>query len=633
MSDEAMARAPAVSRKLQDRRSHPPRRAERRPWRIALRGDAAAGRLGWFPLLATTSAIGLVVIATADALSRSTTSSLQAFFWLGLIVIYAPIAYRLSTPGATRTERLSLVVLLGLSLYLVKVLLDPFGYTFADELAHAPNANAILRTHHLFQANSILPVTAYYPGLEGVTAGLAAMSGLSAFGAGLIVVGVARAIVMIALFLLFERVSGSFRVGGLAAAIYAANANFVFFSAEFSYESLALPLVVFVLLAVAEWSRAKDIMGWSVTILVTSAAVVATHHLSSYALLAALFAISVASRLIRPTRPSRPPWALFAVVAILATAWLTLVASLTVGYLTPVLDRAFLSTIHVIGGEATTRKLFSPSDTGYHAPILERAVAIGSVLLIALAFPFGLWEVWRRYRHDALAVVLTLGGAGFFGIVSLRLIPDAWETANRASEFLFVGLALPLALAGFDRWAPARARWLGPAAFTAALVVVFAGGVIAGWKPTLRLSQPYRIEAGGRTIDSEPRQMARWVAVRLGQGQRFAASDSDARLLATYANAYALTGRSGQADITDILQTPTLELWQLETLVRNNLRYVVVDRRPQAFDNSAGYYFDLRSDQSAPSAPLAAVNKFEALPSDRIYDSGRIVIFDLGEGT
>ena len=57
-------------------------------------------------------------------------------------------------------------MLLGLSLYAVKVFRDPFGFTFADELAHAPNAKAILRTHHLFEANTILSATPFYPGLS-----------------------------------------------------------------------------------------------------------------------------------------------------------------------------------------------------------------------------------------------------------------------------------------------------------------------------------------------------------------------------------------------------------------------------------------------------------------------------------
>src|SRR5205823_2783210 len=132
------------------------------------------------------------------------------------------------------SERIVLVQLLGLSLYLVKVLRDPFGFTFADELAHLPNANAILHTHELFHSTSILPATGYYPGLESLAAALSSMSGLTPFGTGLIVIAAARVLMMLALFLLFERLSGSARVAALGAGVYAANANFLFFSAQFS---------------------------------------------------------------------------------------------------------------------------------------------------------------------------------------------------------------------------------------------------------------------------------------------------------------------------------------------------------------------------------------------------------------
>ena len=60
----------------------------------------------------------------------------------------------------------------------------------------------------------------------------------------LIVIGVARLIMMLALFLLFERLSGSSRVAGLAALVYCASPNFLFWSSQYSYQSLALPLAV-----------------------------------------------------------------------------------------------------------------------------------------------------------------------------------------------------------------------------------------------------------------------------------------------------------------------------------------------------------------------------------------------------
>jgi hypothetical protein len=584
--------------------------------------------LGGLPLLAATAALGLLLVVVAYARSRSLTSSSQALFWIGLLVIYVPIVLRLALPAARRGERIGLVALLGLTLYLVKVLRDPFGFTFADELVHAPNADAILRTHHLFHANAILDATPYYPGLESVTAALSSLTGLGVFGSGLVVVGAARILIVLALFLLVERLASSARVAGIAVCVYAANSNFVFFSAQFSYESLALPLFVTVLFAYAEWRRAPSRDVWTGSIVVLTVAVVATHHITSYALVALLAIVSLGYLAWGRRDDSPRRFALFALVA--ATAWLVLVGSATIGYLSPVVTRAFRSIADTVSGESAPRQLFkSSSETTSGPPLIERVAAISSVLLLIAAYPFGLRRVWRTCRHDPLAIVLALAGGGVFATYALRFAPDAWETANRSSEFLFLGLALVVPLVRLDRWTPKSLSWLGPLLLTAGLAVVFAGGVIAGWPPALRLSQPYRIEAGGRTIDAEGRSMAGWADRVLGPGRRYAASDADARLLNTYAAGFAMAGQS--PDVEDILRTPRLDRWQLPLLRENGLRFVVVDRRHRSFDNTGGYFFGFRAGSERADAlydPKVA-RKFDHR-FDRVFDSGDIVIFDVG---
>ena len=284
---EATAKAPeGVARRLL------PPTAGAEPF--LLEGRREAPNVRWFALLTLSSAIGLAVCATGDALSRSTRSASQLPFWVGLLVILIPIVARLLSQTATRGERVSLVTLLGLALYLVKVVRSPFGLDLIDELAHAPNTEAILRTHKLFSPNSILPVTPHYPGLESLEAAFASMTGLSSYGAGLVVVGVARVVIMLALYLLFERLSGSARIAGLATAIYTANSSFLLFDAQVSYESLALPMLVLILFAVAEWRRGPDRWSWSIAVVLVMLALVPTHHLTAYTLLILLLAISAA---------------------------------------------------------------------------------------------------------------------------------------------------------------------------------------------------------------------------------------------------------------------------------------------------------------------------------------------------
>jgi hypothetical protein len=583
--------------------------------------------LGWVPLLVAIASIGLLLISVANAGARSMSNGSQTLFWLGLILVYAPIAARLAHEAPRRLERLSLVALLGLALYLVKVFRDPFGFTFADELVHAPNADAIIRTHHLFHANPILASTPYYPGLESVTAALSSLSGLTVYGAGLIVIGVARLMIVIALFLLVERLLGSARAGGLAVAVYAANSNFVFFTAEFSYESLALPLLVVAFFAYAEWregSRNKPLYAASVVLL--TFAIVTTHHLTSYALAVTFVAISIAS--LRSRGRHRPPLAFAAFSVGAALAWLFVVASATVGYLSPVISNAVHSILQTISGERAPRQLFggkSDSSSG-GAGLFGRAAALGGVALLLIHYPVGAREIWRRYRRDPFVIVIAIGGGLVFATYALRFAPDAWETANRSTEFLFLGLALVVPLAILHLGARLSATRLALAA-AIVLTIMFAGGVVSGWTPSLRLSQPYEIEADGHAIPAEGRAMAAWAAQRLGPGRRYAASEADARLLDTYADGFALSGR--HPDVNDLLQSEGLDAWQVPLLRSNHVRYVVTDRRTRSFDNSAGYFFGFRSGPHRDEQlPRSAIAKFERF--NRIFDSGDIVIYDLG---
>ena len=272
---------------------------------------------GWgaLPALLLFAACGLALVTVADAMSRSGRANGQPLFWIGIAVIVAPIAWRVTSSSATRGERIALVVIVGLALYGVKVVHDPFGFTFADELVHQHNANEIVRTGTLFGNNSILPVTPSYPGLEALTAALAAMTGMTTFSAGLIVVGAARTLVMMAIYLVVESLSSSTRAGAVGALFFAAGPNFLFFSGQFSYESLALPMcaaVLFTLIAMRSTEDARTSLGWGALGLISVPAISVTHHVSSYVLICGLSALSVISLLLarywrRHPRPTAPP--------------------------------------------------------------------------------------------------------------------------------------------------------------------------------------------------------------------------------------------------------------------------------------------------------------------------------------
>src|SRR6187455_2985670 len=93
----------------------------------------------------------------------------------------------------------------------------------------------------------------------------------------------ARLIFVLALFLFFERASGSARIAGVASLIYMTNPHFLYFDAQFGYETMALPLAAVVLFVIARRAQTPRAVwsGLTVIALVTIGSVVVTHHVTS----------------------------------------------------------------------------------------------------------------------------------------------------------------------------------------------------------------------------------------------------------------------------------------------------------------------------------------------------------------
>jgi hypothetical protein len=587
---------------------------------------------GYLAPIALAAGIGLLVCSLANTLSREGMDP-SLFYWAGILVIALPIFWRLTSREASPGERLALVCLLGISLYLVKVVRDAPLFSFSDELVHAFNADQIANHHHLFRYNPILPVTPNYPGLEGATSALMGLTGLSSYGAGIVVVGAARLSLMIGLFLLFSRIGSSARTAGLAAAIYAGNFNFFFWGAQFSYESIALPLFVVLLMAVAERDASPREWGreWAVPIVLGIAAIVVTHHLTSYAVAVFLALLAVVYWALRRDWSWPNPWRYAIFAAMLAVGWLALVANSTFDYLGPVIGEAFEAIFNTASGDAPPRGLFQGKGSSIPpTPLLARGVALLAVALLAAGVFFGLRRFWQRYRKQPFPLIFAAASIAFFGTLVLRLAPAAWETGNRLSEYLFVGLAFIAALSGLQDWRPSKWPWLGRASLTAALGVVLIGGAIAGWPWDLQLSSPIRASAEGQTISSAPLALAEWARHNIGEDERFGASTADARMLMAPGERVALAGKT--PDIQDLLEETSLSDWELPLLRKEGIRYVVADRREISSDATRGYSFSIRGDEPE-LMPLSTVTKFAELPgAKRIYSSGDISVYDLGSG-
>ncbi len=526
-------------------------------------GRVAAGPAsdgwGWLGVLCLVGALGLVLVALAMAGAHASASWAELAYWGGLCVLFAPISARLFARRASRRERIGLLVALELGLYLIKLLHSPWFFTSVDELMHWRTAEDILTSGHLFHENPPLPVSPLYPGLENVTTALVRLSGLSIFGAGSLVIGVARVLMVLALYLVYEQASQSAYVAGIASLVYMVNPSSP--NAQFAYESLAIPLTALVLFVTARRSQVSGLLraGLSSIAVLGVAAVVITHHVTSFALVAVLVAWTLAARYAgRGAEERAGPGGLALFAALATAAWVVYVAMFTVGYLEGTLGQAVVELLGLIAGEATGRPLFRDF-AGQPAPLWEQWTGYASVGVVLLGLPFGLLAAWRRHRADALALTLMALAFAYPATQGFRLARNGVETAVRAQGWVFLGVAFVLAIAADEA---AVRRVFGGArtlVFTASVMIILMGGIIVTMARWERLPGPFLVEARARSIETQGIVAADWARTHLAPGGLVEADWTNALLMASYGGRDTVSDPAEKASLPDLFFSPTLD--------------------------------------------------------------------------
>ena len=418
------------------------------PYRETPAPHASAQRgVPWLTVIILWSAAGIALLSVSYALARANVEldAARLLYWAALAAIAGPALVRMLAPSASRSERILLVALTTLFLYWIKVLHDPVGLFIPDEFYHLANAQRLAETGQLYGENLLLPVSPDYPGLTVITVALSKLSGLGLFPCALVLVGIVKIGLAVVLFLLFERLSGSARIGGVAALLYCAHSNYLYFTSQFSYESLSVPLLACVLLCLVARNGLErpQRAAWSAIGCLLTCAVVVTHHLTAYALVVILWA-QVVLTLIKRRPDVRPPLAMAVVATTASVIWAMTVAGETGGYLGSIFDRLDGAISESVRTEAVTRVPFQSGTGGNFGvqgpPLDDRLFSVAAVLLVTLGVFTGLIVTWRRRWRDPFVVLLGLAALAAIGAYPLRLHPASWEISNRTSEFLFLGV-------------------------------------------------------------------------------------------------------------------------------------------------------------------------------------------------
>jgi hypothetical protein len=601
-----------------------------RPWgrfhglaaSIAL-APAAVPLLGAVGIGTTAAAFGLARTGRADHLP-------SLLFWLGLILIFAPAAAHLIARRTSRTDRLRVIAFTALSTYAVKVLHDPSAFGFSDEYIHLAATQKLHSAQALFATLPVAgsSVAADYPGLHATTVALSDITTLPLFICGVIVIALARLILMVALFLLFEQIVDSARVAGMGALLYAAGPNFLYFTAQFSYESLSLPLFI-AALAVASTlggGARRDRLQPAVCAVLLTLAITMTHHLTSYALAATFTILTIMA--IRPAWRRTRATGLAAVAIAAPVAWFGLVAAGTGAYLGYVFNRTLDAVTNV--GEGGTRRPFETT-AGLETPLLERVLAIASAAVVCIGILVAVRELRRRRAPiTAPGALLIAASLAFLLLFPLKVLPGAWETANRSSDFLFIGAAILLAGLLVRRVAAARRPRLALTVTVVLVTAVICGGVIQGWPSDLRLAQSTEAESHGVRITAPGLAASRWAIAHLPADAVYLGDEATGRELAVLGAARVYPGRAAQAP--QLFEDATLPTWQRDLLLRDHIGFVVLDRRRMTANNLAGYFLQPTDvpDAGFGYYPATVRAKFGRISRSRtVFDSGDIAIFDI----
>jgi hypothetical protein len=606
------------------------RTAVRGPSRAEVTPEASA--LSRVPVSVVTliAAIGVMVSCLAFAAGRQgygSTGKDGALYWAGQVLIIFPIAGRLlSRRHLSNASAVTLVVVLTIAQYLLKVCYSPLGFTFNDEFLHWRGTTNMLQSGKLFEVNLGLPVGTHYPGIEEVTSALISATGLSVFQAGLIVAGLAHLLFICFLYLAFVTSIRSHRIAGIAILIYYGTPSLTSFNSMFVYETLGLAFLGFCVLSALKAAIEKSPQArtrWFILAILCIFATVVTHHITSYMLTGFLLLVAIASRLTGSRNTAAKFGILAAISAVSIVCWIYFFARDTISYFSPTVDGV------IQGLDALSKSGSSDAPTTAAAPLDDQILEALGILVISVLILAGTWQAWKRHRRHPWILAMTIGSLGWFIDLGVRVAtPDGQELAGRSATFVYIPVSILAALA-FTKLVnsgPVR-RWGIVTSFVVvvSVVILLLDGLANGWPPYWeRLPGPHLVSSFERSVGPEEIAASDWTLAHLGVGNRFAADAGIYPVLAGYGDQDPLY------DIQYLYNSPTYTVAVAEQTSALDIQYVVADSRLSQSLPASGDYFPGDPAVATKTIPLGNLTKFNHVKGiSRVFDDGNIVIYDL----
>jgi hypothetical protein len=606
------------------------------------RAESARQRLGVVIALA---GAGVLMQGVADALARNGASSTaQCLFVVGMALLFGACAWRLTGAPARRSERLLVSLVLGLGLLASYLMRYPLLLSSFDELQHRATLSHLLSSRALFPANTYLPVSPYYDGLELATAATRWLTGLPLQVDQVIVLTAVRVLLVLSVFLVVERACGSSRAGGVGALVYMSNPQFYGFDSIYAYETMGLALgAAAVYLLFASVDRPRPGMGQMFGLaLCTIAALVVTHHLTSWLTVGfvVVWAISLeipARRRKAGTPALRTRWrAQAGVIGIgaaigvaLCAAWTQFVGGQLIDYLGPIFSAAYSDMSSALGNLHGNRQLFTSASGGV-TPTWDIILILGSaaawcLLLVpslhGVVFKRSVGSGPLRYLPALIAVIYPL-------LLLANISANSKAVAGRATAFTFFGVAVVV-----GAWVASRIarqpRWPERVATIAVATLCGVGSLLFGIGPVVNLLPgPYQVGADPLSLGSPSVAVAHWTAMNIPAGTHVAADRDNGDLLNAIGGVDPVTARAGLVNPALLYFDHRVTPYDISLIRRADIRYIVVDDRLTQGLPLYGTY--IADGEPHTRLTLEQLNKFDWYPGiRRVYDNGPIRVYDV----
>jgi hypothetical protein len=546
-------------------------------------------------------------------------------FWLGELIGVLPIVVRLTLASVSRSERLALLTAAGLFAFIPMFLRDPTAPLFFDALIHWHQAQVITRVGHPFVSNSVLPIVRSYPGLEELTASLRNLTGLSTFEVGTAFLWLLHVVSLVGVFVLVELITKSSRAAGLAALLYSVNPAFMFFDSQFSYESLAIVFAIWVLVCVAGMQTSiaspHQRRTWFVLASLVGASCIVTHHITTYALIVALFAVSIATFLFRgqgvdAARRSRLTLLFTALFIAGAAAWLVFVAPRTIEYLSPHIAPDIRDLLHVVSHKKAARVFFAR----HEGPRYEQIAAVVTVgILISLAAVAFKSVKGLRTLSPVLIGLLAFGMLYFLS--APILLTSQGEASIRSWGDTYIGLAALIAILALfvlPRFDGSLRKRVGAIVLASAVfIVVMVGNVDVQATVAYRFPGPYIYGSDTRSLTPELLATADWLRSTTGPDQHIVADRDTGIAIGTYGDELVAAPSPG-FPVWDLYFSTGLPPKRLiRELQSSGYHYLVVETEMYRSLPLVGLYFTPEEPgygSRTDPPPKAALAKFRDLP-------------------